>query len=77
MTKWWAAELDVRDVRAALRAMGTDAAREALAGMRGMRGTVNYISAGGWHGAPHIKAALAAAGARILTDYDDYDEEEL
>lgn len=72
MTTWWAARLNVSDVRRALRDMiecddHADAARAALTHLRGVRGTLHYLdAAGGLGGDVEVKAVLAEAGARVL-----------
>lgn len=69
MTKWWAARLDVSDVRGALRQMideGNDDAREALEALRRRRGRLNYVEASNNTGYLPVAASLAEAGARVL-----------
>lgn len=82
IVNWWAQKIDVRDLRAFARDLIDDygdsddeddkmialAAQDLLDVLKGKRGKMNYIEAGGWDGDDHTKALLGRAGNAILND---------
>lgn len=72
--KFWAQRIDVRELRAELRAMRedkryaneVDEIDECLALLRGNRGRLNFVETGAWNSYTHIQAMMQIAGSACL-----------
>jgi len=72
MTKFWAADLKISEIRSELRSMLEDAdeadnAKDALDYLRGRKaGRYNFVELA-WHAPQHIQNAIQEAGRRVLS----------
>jgi len=73
---WWTQKIDVRELRRFACGIINDttdevqvkAAKDLLLVLKGKRGKVNYVEAGGWNSDNHTQALLTHAGAAIINN---------
>jgi hypothetical protein len=66
---WWARRIDVRELRALAQSWqeyGNEDGAKLLEILRGKRGKLNYVEAGGWCGPNENQQILSQAGHIIL-----------
>ena len=67
--KWWTQRIDVRELREYARDLteeGNDDGKFLMNLLKGKRGKLNYVDAGGWNSGNEAQRVLSCAGSKIL-----------